>query len=155
MGRVQCPYVIYYVKAQTMQTDFHENQVVITKIKNTQWNRKIERARRSLKYQDKIVCLNSSWIKLNVYSITFIFGTLAAGKQWVCEPPEVFAWWNNWLSSKIEHCSVAASGFQKWGRGEGKELCGGGHSRVLVVRWRATLTTPFFRPRFPFSRYYA
>ena len=32
---------------------------------------------------------------------------------------------------------------------------GGGHSRVLVVRGRAALTTPFFRPRFPFSRYYA
>ena len=33
---------------------------------------------------------------------------------------------------------------------------GGGHSRVLVVRvrGRAALTT-FFRPRFPFSRYYA
>ena len=28
---------------------------------------------------------------------------------------------------------------------------GGGHSRVLVVRGRAALTTPFFRPRFPFS----
>ena len=33
-----------------------------------------------------------------------------------------------------------------WSRG------GGGHSRVLVVRGCAALTTPFLRPRCPFSR---
>ena len=43
------------------------------------------------------------------------------------------------------HCVVMAHNMQQPGGG-------GGHSRVLVVRGRAALTTPFCRPRFPFSR---
>ena len=55
------------------------------------------------------------------------------------------------VNSQLFHCYMRCT---HWSRSVSTHAPrgGGGHSRVLVVRGCAALTTPSFRPRFPFSR---